>query len=92
LKSEQKEKISQKFVGLVQEGHDLLRKSGWDGKNYRNNFPSDIDYKRYRAESLNIVRRVCGEKSDYYLELRKLAESESSANNSYYLKDCCNYS
>lgn len=87
MKAEQKEKISKKFQDLIVEGYEILQRNGWDGKRYYSH-PNDIDYKRFRAEALNIVRRVCGEKSDHYLELRRLAEDSSSSNNSYYYKDC----
>jgi len=45
-------------------------------------------YFRFRTEALNLVRRSCGEDSDHYSALKRLAESKNSANNSYYLAHC----
>ena len=81
------ERIKQKFQSLLQEGQDILAQSGWDGKQYHR-FPNDVDYRRFRTEAMNIVRRVCGEASDHYQELKRLAEDEKTSGNSYYFKDC----
>jgi hypothetical protein len=81
------ERINVKFQALLQEGEQILSNCGWDGSNYYRH-PSDVDYRRFRTEVMNLVRRVCGESSDHYQELKRLAEGESTSVNSYYLKDC----
>lgn len=79
--------IVDKFKALINEGHQTNQKCGWDGRDYHSH-PSDIDYRRFRTEAMNLVRRVCGENSDHYLELKRIAESTQMAANSYYYKDC----
>lgn len=81
------ERINAKFQALLQEAQQILSSCGWDGSNYYRH-PSDVDYRRFRAEAMNLVRRVCGEPSDHYQELKRLAEGEQTAGNSYYFKDC----
>lgn len=81
------EGISEKFQTLVREGDNILASCGWNGSDYRRH-PSAVDYRRFRTEAMNLVRRVCGEKSDHYEELRRLAEGERTSGNSYYFKDC----
>jgi len=83
-----KEKIIKKFEELINEGKKILDNCGWDGEKYHNSHPGDIDYRRFRTEALNIVRRVCGENSDHYNELKRLSEDKDSITNSYYFKDC----
>lgn len=81
------QRIEAKFEKLLKQGTTILAQSGFDGSEY-SRFPSDIDYRRFRAECLNLVKRVCGETSDHYLELKRLAEGTNTSTNSYYFKDC----
>lgn len=81
------ELLADKFRQLIEEGTAILRSSGYDGNNYHR-FPDKVDYLRFRTEALNLVRRACGESSDHYRELRRLAEDKDSANNSYYMNVC----
>lgn len=81
------EHINKKFESLLQEGQQILSNCGWDGSDYQRH-PNDIDYRRFRTEAMNLVKRVCGEDSDHYQELKRLAEGKNSSHNSYYFKDC----
>jgi len=81
------EKIKEKFQNLLKEGDKILKTSGWDGKKYSHH-PNDIDYRRFRTEAMNLLKRVCGENSDHYLELKRITEGKESSHNSYYFKDC----
>jgi hypothetical protein len=81
------ERINEKFKALLQEGQQILTNCGWNGSEYHR-FPNDIDYRRFRTEAMNLVRRVCGEHSDHYQELKRLAEGEQTSGNSYFFKDC----
>jgi len=81
------QRINAKFQALLQEGQQILSSCGWDGSEYYRR-PSEVDYRRFRTEAMNLVRRVCGESSDHYQELKRLAEGERTSENSYYLKDC----
>lgn len=83
-----KEKIIEHMQALLAEGQSIMRSCGWDGKNYHLRHPADTDYQRLRTQSLNIIRRACGENSDHYLQLKRIAETKGSDTNSYYLKDC----
>ena len=85
---EARELAKEKFTRLVEEGRKALRSSGWDGFEYKSRHPPDDVYFRFRTEALNLVRRSCGEDSDHYSALKRLAESKNSANNSYYLAHC----
>lgn len=64
-----------------------MARAGYDGKNYQR-FPAHDEYLRFRTEALNLVRRTCGEESDHYRELRRLADSPNSADNSFYFSHC----
>jgi hypothetical protein len=79
--------IAEKFTKLVAEGRQILARAGWDGNDYHGQV-GDVDYVRFRTEALNLVRRACGEDSDHYAQLKRLAEEGTSAFNSYYFKDC----
>ena len=63
------DRIIEQFNRLLEEGKKILKNSGFDGKHYKNGSPSDIDYQRFRSQSLNIIRRACGEDRDHYIEL-----------------------
>ncbi len=81
------EMINQRFTQLISEGTQILRNAGWDGDNYQRQ-PAENDYFRFRTEAMNLIRRSCGENSDHYLELKRLAESKDSSTNAYYLIHC----
>lgn len=82
-----REVIIDNFVKLETEGKQILSKNGWNGKEYYSH-PSEIDYFRFRTQSLNLIRRACGENSDHYKQLTQLASEKGSANNSYYFIHC----
>ena len=79
--------ILEAYAKLVQEGQRILSASGWDGKQYRSH-PGDKDYLQFRIGATNLVRRSCGEDSDHYQQLKRLAEGGYSAVNSYYFVHC----
>lgn len=81
------QRVTEKFKTLLDEGMEILKSSGYPNKDQRY-FPDTNSYLRFRTESLNLTRRVCGEDSDHYKELRRLAEASDSANNSYYFINC----
>jgi hypothetical protein len=83
-----KEKIELKFRKLLEEGSSILNSAGWNGQDYGNNHPSDQDYQRWRTEALNLVKRVCGESSEHYSQLKHFTEDKDTKTNSYYFKDC----
>jgi hypothetical protein len=81
------EKLKQRFDALLMEGEATLRQSGWPGRDsYRH--PDQVGYVRFRTEAANLVRRACGEKSDHYCDLRKIADDSTTAFNSYYYREC----
>lgn len=83
------EHISAKFQALIKEGNMVLANTGWNGTDYSaNRFPDGIDYRRFRAESMNLIKRVCGKDSVHYQELQRLAENPETSENSFYFKDC----
>ena len=65
--------ISERFGDLITEGREILSQCGWDGDYYQTHLPPPDDYLRLRTEAMNLVRRSCGEKSDHYQELWRLA-------------------
>ena len=79
--------IAQSFARLSAEGHRILQLAGWQGDNYTR-FPALTDYYRFRTESMNLVRRSCGENSDHYRELKRIAETKQTSTNSYYFAHC----
>ena len=77
--------ISKRFGVLITEGRQILAQCGWDHFLHQTRRPPADDYLRFRTKAMNLVRRSCGEKSDHYQELRRLADSKDSANNSRFL-------
>jgi hypothetical protein len=82
------ELVKQTLQQLTDEGKKILQDVGWDGHKYTHHHPPSGYYLRFRTTAMNIVRRACGEDSDHYRELRRLAETNESANNGYYLTHC----
>lgn len=81
------ERLRQRFSALLKEGEGTLRQNGWPSKdNYRH--PEQVEYIRFRTEALNLIRRACGESSDHYRELRRIADDKDTSLNSYYYRDC----
>ncbi|MGR8981339.1 MAG: hypothetical protein ACU84H_14775 [Gammaproteobacteria bacterium] len=80
-------RLKKRFKSLLKEGEEILRQNGWPNPdNYRH--PEQVDYVRFRTQSLNLIRLACGENSDHYQELRKIAASKSTSFISYYYRDC----
>lgn len=79
--------IKQGFARLIAEGRQILDHAGWKNGQYYSH-PEYNDYLRFRTEAMNLVRRSCGEKSDHYRELKRLAEAKESSNNSFFLVHC----
>lgn len=82
------EKVREKFERLLAEGKRVFEECGWDGKRWTGAHPSPIDYLRFRTESLNLIRRACGEESEHYQQLRRLAENEETARNPFFYHQC----
>ncbi|MCX6554293.1 MAG: DUF4145 domain-containing protein [Candidatus Aminicenantes bacterium] len=82
------EMIKQLFSKLVAEGKKILEDTGWDGYEFQTNNIANNDYFRFRTEALNLIRRSCGENSDHYKELIRLAESKEASRNSYFFVHC----
>ncbi len=82
-----KEKIISKFDKLIGEGKKILQNCGWDGHEWYRH-PSNIDYIRWRTETLNLIKRVCGEDSEHYKRLLQIAKDDKTKNNSYYFSLC----
>ena len=82
------EKITEKFKALLAEGQQILQRAGWDGQKYHTSHPDAVSYVRFRTEALNLIKRSCGEQSDHYRELKRLAEDKNTSLNSYYFKEC----
>jgi hypothetical protein len=81
------DKIRQKFQFLLGEGLRILSSVGWNGKEYTRDFPSSIEYQRFKAETMNIVKNVCGENSAHYVVLKQLAENKNTAAATEYFVD-----
>lgn len=81
------EKIRQKFQTLLEEGSRILSNVGWNGKEYIRAYPGSIDYQRFKAEVMNLVRSVCGEDSAHSVLLKQLAENKDIVTSPYYFID-----
>lgn len=79
--------VNQSFARLIEEGRQILQQAGWDGDKYQRH-PAENDYFRFRTEALNLVRRSCGDDSDHYRELKRIAETKETSTNSYYFVHC----
>ena len=76
--------IRNQFRILLEEGNEVLRACGWNGRGYSNGFPNGEQYHRFRARAMNLVRRVCGADSDHYKAMSLLAgRLRTSEFNSY---------
>jgi HEPN domain len=81
------ELIKNSFNRLLAEGQQILANCGWDGRRY-DHYPSELEYQRFKTEAMNLIRRSCGEDSDHYQELKRLANTKEMSRNSYYFVHC----
>jgi hypothetical protein len=79
--------VTASFHALLEDAKRILEGCQWDGRQYYRH-PADNDYTRFRTEALNLVRRSCGEHSDHYLELKRLAETRETSTHSFYFVHC----
>lgn len=80
-----RDQVSDRFKKLIAEGETVLQAVGWDGHEYHHRHPSNADFFQFRTEAMNLIRRSCGEDSDHYRELKRLAEGKDTGNNSYFM-------
>jgi hypothetical protein len=78
--------VKEHFCKLLEDGRTILSACLVDGEYKR--WPSDNDYLRFRTEALNLIRRTCGQDSDHYRELKRMAEEKDSAMHSFYFVHC----
>ena len=81
------QRLRDRFTALLKEGEQVLRQHGWPSRDDYHH-PDQVDYIRFRTEALNLIRRACGENSDHYRQLQRIAESKDISLNSYYYRDC----
>lgn len=81
------QRFRERFSALLKEGEQVLRNHGWPSDDHYRH-PEQVDYIRFRTEALNLIRRACGENSDHYRELHRIADSKDTSLNSYYYRDC----
>ncbi|HTR35467.1 MAG TPA: hypothetical protein VMH80_06180 [Bryobacteraceae bacterium] len=82
------QKIEEQFDALLKEGHDILKRSGFDpNENQYYHFPSNVDYQRFRVRASNLINRVCGSESSHSQAIRAISEDKRSSANSWYMKD-----
>ena len=82
-----KEKVINKFNKLLGEGEKILQNGEWNGWDFKRD-PANDDYIKWRTEALNLLKRVCGEDSDHYNQLLKIAKGDHTSYNSYFFPHC----
>ena len=75
------------FRDLLAEGKQVLDHCGWDGDQYQRH-PPENDFIRFRTNAINLIRRVCGDTSEHYRELKRLSEAKESASVPYFFIHC----
>jgi hypothetical protein len=75
------------FEQLIQRGHEILYACGWDGQRYAAFKPGGIEVLKFRARSLGLIRRVCGEESGHYGALQVYAGERRAAERGYHIKE-----
>jgi hypothetical protein len=80
-----RDRILDEFKGLIAECREIMRAFGFDGSLWHKH-PRADDYLRIRTRGLNLVRRACGEKSDHFQALNRLATEKGAQ--TYRLSEC----
>ncbi len=80
------EDILSNFQTLIESAEETLRTC--DASLTGEPKPRDDDYFSFRTQALNLIQRVCGEKSDHYRTLQKLASENESKNDSCFFPHC----
>ena len=75
------------FEQLIQRGHEILYACGWDGQRYAAFKPGGIEVLKFRARSLGLIRRACGEESGRYGTLQVYAGQRRAAEQGYHIKE-----
>jgi hypothetical protein len=72
---------------LIQRGHEILYACGWDGRSYGAFKPGGIEVLKFRARSLGLVRRACGDESIHYRKLERYAAERHAAEKGYHIRE-----
>ena len=76
------------FEELINEGEQVLKRSGWDGRQYKSGGPSSEEYSSLIYSGMDIILKVFNESSSYYIGLDRIASDEKKSTNSYYYDYC----
>jgi len=80
------DKVEQQFKSLLAEIQQVKNRCGWDeGKGRWSHWPTNDEHFRIRTQGLNLIKIACGEGSEHFRELRRLAETKETADRTYYL-------
>ena len=80
------EDILSNFQTLIESAEETLRTC--DTSLTGEPKPRDDDYFSFRTQALNLIQRVCGEKSHHYRALQKLASENESKNDACFFPHC----
>jgi hypothetical protein len=72
---------------LIQRGHEILYACGWNGQCYAAYKPGGIEVLKFRARSLGLVRRACGDESVHYRKLERYAAERHAAEKGYHIRE-----
>jgi len=75
------------FEQLIQRGHEILYACGWDGQRYAAFKPGGIEVLKFRARSLGLIRRACGDESRHYRTLQVYGGERRAAEKGYHIKE-----
>ena len=75
------------FEQLIQRGHEILYACGWDGQRYAAFKPGGIEVLKFRAQSLGLIRRACGDESRHYRTLQVYGGERRAAEKGYHIKE-----
>lgn len=79
--------LLREFEQLIQRGHEILYACGWDGRCYAAFKPGGIEVLKFRARSLGLVRRACGDDSVHYAKLQEYAGERNAAEKGYHIRE-----
>jgi len=64
-----KDKLEDHFQRLIDEGETILKKIGCFNGEFRDSYPSDLEYNKWYSSAKNLIEKACGKDGIHYKQI-----------------------
>jgi len=64
-----KDKLEEHFQRLIDEGETILKKIGYSNGEFKNSYPSDLEYNKWYSSAKNLIEKACAKDGVHYKQI-----------------------